>query len=128
MIIAYASGNSDPANNPSVNPGISLAGTTLPDTVSVYGAATDTNDPSATFSWAWTVLDPATGVTLSSSTTQDIDVTVSAWHNVRLHLVATNTATSETSETNVLIAPSSSFVNVRVFSENKNIEIPAKGA
>lgn len=128
MIIAYASGNSDPANNPSVNPGISLAGTSLPATVTVYGAATDTNDPSATFSWAWTVLDPATGVTLSSSATQDVDVTVDAWHNVRLHLVATNTATSETSETNVLIAPSSSFVDVRVSSENKSIEIPAKGA
>jgi hypothetical protein len=128
MIIAYASGNSDPSNNPDVDPSVDLSATSLPTTVTVYGAAEDTTDSLATFSWQWTLLDPTSSASIVDSTLQDIEVNVTAWHNVRVHLVATNTTTGETSETNILIAPSSSFCEIRVLSVERGLQKPAKGA
>ena len=116
MIIAYASANADPISNPSSDPSLDLSSLSLPQTVQVYGAAQDTSDPSAPFSWSWSVMYPESGVTLSDDTAQNPTVTCTEWRNVRLHLIATNTATAETSEANVLLAPSSSFVEVRVLS------------
>jgi hypothetical protein len=128
MIIAYASGNSAPISNPSIDPSILLSSVTPPinEPVQVYGDAVDTNDPNATFTWQWTILDPQ-GVTLADPTSQNVTVNVTAWHNVRLHLVATNASTGETSETNILLAPSASFCDIRVYSERRSIELPAKG-
>lgn len=128
MIIAYASANADPINNPTTDAEIDLSSVALPTTVDLYGAATDTADPAAAFSWAWQVLDPA-GVVLSSTTTQNITVSnITAWHNVRVHLVATNTSTAETSETDILLAPSASFCEVRLLSANRGIQKLAQGS
>ena len=125
-IIAYASASNDPTANPSLDVEVDLSSVTLPHTVTVYGAAVDTSDPSATFSWAWTLLD-GDGATIDATNTQNIELTLTSWNNARLHLVATNTATSETSETNVLLAPSSSFCVAHVLSARHSIEKPAKG-
>lgn len=129
-IIAYASANTNPTANPLEDATVNLASVSLPASVTIYGDAVDTANPSATFSWSWTLLDPdSAGITLSSTTTQNVTVSnINAWHNVRLHLVATNTATAETSETNILLAPSSSFVEIRLLSENKGIQKIAKGS
>ena len=105
MIIAYASANADPVSNPSSDPSLDLASLSLPQTVQVYGGAQDTSDPAASFSWSWSVMYPESGVTFSDATAQSPTVTCTEWRNVRLHLVATNTATAETSEANVLLAP-----------------------
>lgn len=129
-IIAYASANVDPINNPLEDGEIDLASVATPASITLYGDAVDTEDGSASFSFAWTLLDPTnSGAVLSSTTTQNITVSnITAWHNLRLHLVATNTATSATSETDVLLAPSASFVEVRVLSENRGIQKIAKGS
>lgn len=128
MIIAYASANADPINNPLNDAQVDLSAVTLPTTVTLYGAAVDTADAGASFSWAWSILDPS-GPTLSAANTQNVVLSnIAAWHNVRLHLVATNTATSETSEADVILAPSSSFVEVRILSENRGIQKIAKGS
>lgn len=131
MIIAYASANADPVNNPLEDAEINLATASLPASVTIYGDAVDTANAGASFSWAWSLLDSDSGnvPTLSSTTTQNITVSnISAWHNIRLHLVATNTATSETSATDVLLAPSASFVEIRLLSENQGIQKPARGS
>jgi len=129
MIIAYASANADPINNPLSDAEVDLATATTPATVSIYGDAVDTEDAGASFSFAWTLLDPTSGPVLSATNTQNITVSnISAWHNIRLHLVATNTATSATSETDILLAPSASFVEIRVLSELRGIQKVAKGS
>jgi len=128
-IIAYAAANADPVNNPLVDGEVDLATATTPATVALYGAAVDTEDAGASFSFAWTLLDPTSGPVLSAADTQNITVSnISAWHNIRLHLVATNTTTSETSETDILVAPSASFVEIRVLSALKSIQKVAKGS
>jgi len=128
-IIAYASGDADPISNPLLDPVVDLSTATLPASVTVYGAAVNSANPSATFSWQWTLLDPVTGPILSNATSQNATVSnINAWRNVRLHLVATDTATGETSEGNVLLAPSSSFVEVRVLSEYAGLQKVAKGS
>ena len=127
MIIAYASGDSTPIANPDTDPSVDLSSTTLPATVTIYGAAEDSENPTASFSWQWTLLDPTTA-TIFGATSQNVVVTVTEWHNVRVHLVATNTATGETSESNILITPSSSFCEVRVLSAVRGIQKPAKGS
>lgn len=123
-IIAYASASNDPTANPALDVQVDFS--SLPQTVTIYGAAVDTSDPSATFSWAWSLLD-GDGATLDATNTQNVELTLTSWNNARLHLVATNTATSETSEANVLLAPSSSFCVAHVLSERHSIEKPAKG-
>lgn len=128
MIIAYASANADPISNPSSDPSLDLASLSLPQTVQLYGGAQDTSDPSASFSWSWSVMYPDSGVTLSDNTAQNPTVTCTEWRNVRLHLVATNAATAETSEANVLLAPSSSFVEVRVLSAANGLQKIARGS
>lgn len=129
MIIAYASGNSNPSGYPDVDPIVYLDNTNSPtvQTITVYGDAVDTVNGGAAFSWQWTLLDPSSA-SIVDSTLQNIEVNVAEWHNVRVHLVATNTATGETSETNILIAPSSSFCELQVISVERGLQKPAKGA
>ena len=124
-VITYASANADPINNPITNAQVDLATASLPASVTIYGAAEDTTDPSATFTWNWTLLDGT--ATLSSSTTQNITVSgINSWHNIRLFLTATS-STGATSESNILLAPSASFVEIEVLSENASIQKPATG-
>ena len=124
-VITYASANADPINNPITNAQVDLATASPPATVTIYGEAEDTTDPSATFTWNWTLLDGT--ATLSSSTTQNITVSgINSWHNIRLFLTATS-STGATSESNILLAPSASFVEIEVLSENASIQKPATG-
>lgn len=129
MIIAYASGNADPINNPTVDPTpIDLSDGSTSYAVTVYGDAEDTNNAGATFTWAWTVLDPATGVTISDPSAQNPTFTFNNdWRNIRLHLMATNVATGENSESNMLLSPTSSFCEIRVLSPERGLQKPAKG-
>ncbi len=130
-IVAYASANADPANNPAVDYTVDLSSLTLPQSsLQIYGAAADSSDGSATFSWQWYIMGKPSGssVALSSATAQNPLVNVvDTWGNVRLFLVATNTSTSVTSSTDPLRAPSSAFVVVRVLSTNQGIQKPAAG-
>lgn len=130
MIIAYASGNADPINHPTDDPQIDLSTATPPHTVTIYGAAADSADPSATFTWAWTILNAPTGVTITDAAAQDAEVIVNNndWRNIRLHLMATNVNTGENSESNILLAPTSSFCEIRVLSPLRGLQKPATGS
>lgn len=131
MIIAYASANADPINNPSTDAEVDLATASTPVSVTIYGDAVDTVNAGASFSFQWTLLDSdsVNVPVLSSTTTQNITISnISAWHNIRVHLVATNTATSETSETDILLAPTASFSEIRVLSAEQGIQKPAKNS
>ena len=69
-IIAYASANVDPINNPLEDGEIDLASVATPASITLYGDAVDTEDGGASFSFAWTLLDPTnSGAVLSSTTT-----------------------------------------------------------
>jgi hypothetical protein len=129
MIIAYASGNADPINNPTEDPTpIDLSDGATSYSVTVYGDAEDTNDLSAVFTWAWTVLDPASGVTISDPASQTPTFTFNNdWRNIRVHLMATNVGTGESSESNILLSPTSSFCEIRVLSAERGLQKPAKG-
>jgi hypothetical protein len=130
-IVAYASAHADPANNPTVDYTVDLSSVSLPQSsLQIYGAAADSANPGASFSWQWYILGKPSGssVALSSATTQNPLVNVvDKWGNVRLFLVATNTSTAETSSTDPLRAPSSAFVVIRVLSEQQGIQKPAPG-
>ena len=130
-IIAYASAHSSPVANPSSDVTVDLSAVSLPQSsLQIYGAAEDSANPSATFTWQWYIMAKPSGstVALSSATAQNPLVNnVDAWGNVRLFLVATNTATAETSSTDPLRAPSSAFVVVRVLSALQGIQKPAAG-
>lgn len=128
MIIAYASSNTDPINHPTDDPQIDLYTGASSYTVNIYGNAADSANPSATFTWAWSLLNTPTGVSINDATAQNIEVTLNNdWRNVRVHLVATNTATGESSESNILLAPTSSFCEIRVLSAERGLQKPAVG-
>ena len=131
-ITAIASGHVDPANNPDTDPSVDLAATPLPNVPNqqVYGYADDSNDNAPVWTWAWTILAKPTGsnasfvdATLQNPVLQNIDT----WGNYRLMLVATNTNTPESSETDPLRAPTAQFVTVRLLSTTKGIQKPAAG-
>lgn len=127
-VIAYASANANPQTAPLEDAEIDLSSVSLPTSIQLYGDAVDTADPTASFSWAWSLTD-GQGAQLSATNTQNVTVSnITQWHNIRLHLVATNTTTLESSETDLLIAPSSSFVEIRVLSENRGIQKVAQGS
>lgn len=131
-IVAYASGVIDPTLNPNADPIIDLSDplVTLPQSVQLYGDCIDDSGDPGPFSYSWTIMSNLPGSTVSlvdpnlqNPTVQDVDV----WGNVRLFVVATNTSTAETSETDPLRAPSSAFVVIRVLSEKQTIQKPAAG-
>lgn len=107
-----------------------LAAADLPLNAPLYASAVDSSDESATFGFTWFLLRKPTGSTASLSANNvsnpmlnNIDV----WGNYRLFLVATNTATGESSETDPLLAPSSAFTHVRITSEALGLQKPAAG-
>lgn len=98
--------------------------------VNLYGSAADSTDGGATFSWQWTLLKKPAGsnASLSDANAQNPQLlNVDVWGNYRLFLVATNTATMETSATDVILAPNSAFTHVRVLSEHFALQKPAAG-
>lgn len=125
MIIATAS-----ASNSSVaDLSVSQADLTVA-TVNLYGSAVDSTNGAATFAWQWTLLKKPAGsiASISDATAQNPQLlNVDVWGNYRLFLVATNTATLETSATDIILAPNSAFTHVRVLSEHFNLQKPAAG-
>ena len=99
-ITAHAGWTLDPVSNadPTITHSLPLAA----QSYSVFGGAVDSADPSASFSFSWSILLPRTGQTasLSSATAQNptLQNVSDTWGDVRLFLVATNTATAETSD------------------------------
>lgn len=129
MIITYTSSQSNPVASQH-DKIIDLASVNLPQTnIQLYGQAQDSNHPSASFLYSWSLSKPSgSNATLSSTTVQNpILNNVDIWGNYRLFLIATNTSTGETSQSDAIIAPQSSFVHIRVLSENKGLQKPSVG-
>lgn len=133
MIITYASFYPDPLNATPAQRAITQGLIDLPDSgATIYGAAIDTADPSASFSFAWAVLYPREGQTATpadpsaaSTTLEDI---AAVWGDIRLFCVATNTTTGEQSETDPRLAPESAFLTYRIESERRALTLPAIGS
>ena len=129
-IIVYTSVNSNPITTKQDGV-IDLSSTgVLPSNVDIYAAAVDTENPSASFSFQWYLLAKPSGSAVSilntldpSTTLQDVDL----WGNYRLFCIAQNTSTGAFSESDILKAPNSSFLNINVISQFAAIEKPAKG-
>jgi hypothetical protein len=129
MIITYTSSQVNPIAN-QADKIIDLAQVSLPQTsIQLYGAAQDSSHPSASFFYSWSLSKPeGSSASLSSETIQNpILNNVDTWGNYRLFLIATNTSTGETSQTDAVIAPQTAFVHVRVKSESKGLEKPCVG-
>lgn len=128
MITAYASANTIIDVNTLFD--ADIAQSALTTTQNLYGTASDSENGSATFSFSWTLVDAPSGhgAALVDSTIQNPTLnSIDTWGNYRFFLIATNTSTSATSETDPIIAPNSAFVTVRVNSTNRGLEKPAKG-
>ena len=129
MIITYTSSQTSPIASQH-DKVIDLASVNLPQTnIQLYGQAQDSNHPSASFLYSWSLSKPSgSSASLSSATVQNpILNNVDTWGNYRLFLIATNTSTGESSQTDAIIAPATSFVHVRVLSENKGLQKPSIG-
>lgn len=131
-VYAYASSNATPLTNPSVPYVIDLeAGDSYPASITLYGAGEDTTDPAATFTYQWTLLDPAPASadapTLAGATTSTLTVTnVAAWRNYRFFLQVTS-STGTSSESSSALAKDQAFVTVQVKSEHAGLTKPAIG-
>lgn len=141
-ITSYAAGVADPENNSTTDPTVVQGDVAADKEVTLYGDASDTTNnswPAANGSdvtWAWSLLNKPTesaanfktvnGVSTATSQNPVIEK-VDTWGNYRLFLVATNTTTSTTSESDPLKAPDSAFVTIRVTSTNSGIQKPAAG-
>lgn len=130
MLIAYASGAANPVSSQSDYIVNLNGGDTLPTTAGLFGGGADSNDPSAVFSFSWSVLrrPPTSNAALSDSAVQNPTLgAVDVWGNYLLFLIVTNQATGETSETDPIAAPSTAFVSVRVQSLELGLEKPSAG-
>lgn len=130
MIVATASANINPLSNPFEDVKIDLAtdpiGSLLPQ--NVYADAVDPADPTPAWDWQWYVVSSARGgETLVDATQANAQVKLTEWGNVLLFVVATNTNTGQTSETDPYKAPTQSFVKIRMFGAASGVEIFAAG-
>jgi hypothetical protein len=130
-VLAFASSDADPFNNPGIPAEVDLASVTPPTTVQLYGAGQDTANPSATFTYAWEIV--AQGVvsgvpaaTLDDATLQNPTLTVEGWGNVLLLLVVTSN-TGGASEANPRQAPRASRVVVQVLGADRGLQVVAAG-
>ena len=131
-IVAYASAAANPLQSRS-DAVVELSQNALPVAETVfYGAAEDSGDNNAQWSWAWTIASkpPTSSVAFKDgiSNTQNISlVGHNVWGNVVLLLVATNLNTNQSSQTSFLLAPDSARVTLRVKSPNKGLQKIAAG-
>ena len=141
-ITAYAAGVADPENNSTEDITVLEADVAANKEVTLYGDASDTTNnswPAANGSdvtWAWTMLSKpkdssaAFKVVNGASTATSRNPTITAidvWGNYRFLLVATNTTTSTSSESDPLKVVDSAIVTIRVKSTTAGIEKPAPG-
>lgn len=130
MIIAFTSSTNTPLSAQD-DASIDLqGGATLPQNVQLYGAGTDSEDNTPAFTFSWTILQKPAGstailddATLQNPTLQNVDV----WGNYRLMLILTNTNSGNTSDNDIITAPNTAFVQVRVQSQNLGLEKVATG-
>ena len=131
MITAYASFNpspitSTPRDRTESTSALPLSGLQL------YGGAVDSANPSATFSFAWSVLTLRAGQTstLATPTAQNtlLNGVNDVWGDVRVFIIATNTATGETSETDPRLAPATAIATLHLESVARELTRPAIGA
>lgn len=129
-ITAHAGWTLNPVSNadPTITHSLPLAA----QSYSVFGGAVDSADPSASFSFSWSILLPRSGQTasLSSATAQNptLQNVNDTWGDVRLFLVATNTATAETSDSDPRTAPASAFCTLQIESAARSLRLPAIGS
>lgn len=102
----------------------------LPTTVQFYGAGYDTSDPGATFTYLWSIISQPPGSTaaFASATAQNpVLNNVTDWGNIIVALVVTNTATTESSEGDILLMPDTARCTVHVISTAGELENTARG-
>lgn len=142
MISVIASANINPASAPYQDAVVDLAAVSLgsvPD-VQLYCAASDSGNPSATFTYAWSIVGAPAGsgaILVDDEAQNPLVRGIDTWGNLLLHVVATNTATSHNSlqqdpddadlELSRYALPWSQFVVVRVKSAVDDLERPAPG-
>ena len=131
MIICHVGFTADPINNVDrreVRPLASISGSQI----SLYADAVDSEDANASFSFAWALLNPRTGqtasITNSTSAIATLENFAGVWGDLRVFCVATNTATSTTSEADPLAAPETSFCTVALTSSERALTLPAIGS
>ena len=131
-IVAFASANQNPVANPNQDPQVDLQDPliVLPQNVMVHAGCVDDSGNPGPFTYQWYLMAKPPGSaaalddeTITSPTLEDVDI----WGNYRLFVVATNTATGETSQADPLRAPSSAFCVVRVISPKQGIQKMAAG-
>lgn len=129
-IVAYTSAQPNPQVT-QLDKVIDLSTTPLPVALAqLYGDAVDSTDPAPVFTFAWTILakPPTSAAAFVDPALQDPELgPIDVWGNYRLFLVATNTNSGETSETNPLKAPNTAFVHVRCLGAQLGLEKPAPG-
>jgi len=116
---------------------ITLSGTStisqaaLPTSVTNFTiTATDTADPTPTFTYASYLLAKPAGsnASLTNSTTNSPDlISLDTWGNYRIFVIVRNTENNSTSETDPLKAPASSFFTIKVQSTEASLTKPAAG-
>ena len=130
-VLAFASSDADPLNNPGVPAVVDLAAVTPPTTVQLYGAGEDTANPGASFTYAWSILAQGivSGVapaSLDDPTLQNPTLTLNGWGNVLLLLVVTSN-TGGASESNPRQAPKNARVVAQVLGATRGLQVMAAG-
>jgi hypothetical protein len=130
MIVAYTSGAVNPTQSQTDFIIDLQGGDTLPENAQLYGGGIDSSDPSASFTFSWSLLRKPTGsnATLNDSALQNpLLSSVDVWGNYLLFLIVTNSVTGETSQIDPIKAPPTAFLSVRVQSLELGLEKPSAG-
>lgn len=127
MITVFTSAQANPQSSQS---DLSVNQEDLPQSsLQFYADATDSSDPSATFTFSWSILQKPTGSSASfvnANVQNPVLDNVDTWGNYRLFCIATSSA-GGTSQSDPILAPNTSFVSVRVLSENRDLQKMSAG-
>ena len=128
MITAYASTNSDPKNNPSVDGTVAQADLATTKTLQLYAAGEDSEDANATLVPSWHLIKPSGS--LASIDASNVLQSIDTWGNYLCFLIMVKTVGGQStySERDPLLAPASAFVTIRVPSTGFSLQKPAKGS
>lgn len=99
----------------------------LPVTITLTPTATDTGDASPSMAFSYFIVSKPTGssTVLSNSIGATSSLDIDTWGNYQIFVIATNSNSGGTSESNPVGAPLGSFFTVEVQSTNKNLQKPA---
>ena len=131
MIIVHVGFDPNPINSPNRKITQALA-TVVGQQFDLYAEAVDSEDPTALFTFSWSVLNLRTGQTASlqdpTTATPILKDFSGVWGDIRVFCVATNDTTSETSESDPLLAPSTAFAHLELQSATKQLTLPPIGS